>query len=164
MCLFRWSGLLSLALLVASCGGPPAAAPGTRMVSTEAVRTLLADALDGTPLTRGALTDRLGPPLRTRAAGPDSLETLVYHGLELMLHGTAPGGLARMALTDARYTSPEGLRVGYAHDYVRTTLGRPTEQAPARLLYAKPGPPPCTLVVYLEADKVSRLEWLFDPP
>ena len=68
----------------------------------------------------------------------------------------------RFALTDARYTSPEGLRVGFAESQVLSMLGLPTQRASAQMIYDKTDPQHCMLVVFLERRTVSRMEWRFN--
>lgn len=172
--ILRWTAVLGCVALLAgpACSGPnPGAATDRPAPTAAAVQATLDAALAGALLQPEAVHERLGLPVRVRsapAAPPaDSAHTLVYHGLEFVfLAGRSVSGpaLSRVALTDARYTSPDGLRVGYARDFIRSTLGRPDAEAPGQITYEKAGPPACTLVILLEADKVSRIEWRFARP
>ncbi len=169
--MLRWCVVLSVLFLVSACGGssrttaPQQAAPAD-------INAFLQDALETAPrLAYDDLVARLGLPARVKTepmAGPnaasqqDTLRTMIYYGLEVALHeGAAPSRLAHFALTDARYTSPEGLRVGYAESEVLSTLGRPTRREPALLVYEKETPQPCILMVFLEHRTISRMEWRF---
>ena len=139
--------------------------------TTGAVHAVLQEALGASPgLGQDDLVARIGPPVRERTVATagdedmDSLRTLIYYGLEIsypvggMEAGRRP---TRMALTDARYTSPEGLRVGYAEGQVRKLLGPPLHQELSRWVYEKREPVVHDLIVLLEQHKVSRVEWHF---
>jgi len=162
--------VLSGLLLLGACGGSPrVAAPQT--ASTD-VNAFLQEVLAAEPvLAYDDLVEALGSPVRVKAepmAGangalpPDTLRTVSYYGLEVALQeGGSPSRLAHLALTDARYTAPEGLRVGYAESEVLNVLGRPTRREAARLIYEKERPQACVLVVFLERRTISRMEWRF---
>lgn len=164
---FRYRCLLGALLLLSACSGSRSEAVVERPVTLADVNAFLQEMLDDAPaLTYSDLVERLGPPVRVDAhpgpAPPDTLRTLLYHGLELTLReGASPPASRpmRLALTDPRYTSPEGLRVGYAESQVLSTLGLPTERESARFVYAQTDAPRWVLVVFLEHDVVSRLEW-----
>ncbi len=169
--------VLSGLLLLGACSGSrqgaaeadPAAASASAPAPTMGVTDFLAAALRGAPdLSYGALVERLGPPVRVKvAAAPgagqtDTLRTAIYYGLEVDLHeATAPPAsrLARLALTDARYVAPNGLRVGYAYEHVLRLLGRPTKQTATELFYEQTDPRPHVLVLFLEHRAVSLIEW-----
>lgn len=163
-----WLGCLFGALLVVSaCGGSRSAT--SSMASTSDVNTFLQRVLETTPrLTYDDLVAQLGVPVREQAEAidrpgavqQDSLRTLIYYGLEVMLDERT-SQLTRLALTGPRFTSPEGLRVGYAESQILSTLGRPTRQETTFLVYEKERPRPCVLMVILERDTVSRMEWRF---
>jgi len=163
-----WPGcLLAALLLVSACGGSRRTVSST--VSTSDVNAFLQRVLETSPLlTYDDLIAQMGTPVREQAqaidrpgaAQQDSLRTLIYYGLELMLDERT-SRLARFALTGPRFTSPEGLRVGYAESQVLSTLGRPTRQENTLLVYEKESPRPCVLMVLLERDAVSRMEWRF---
>lgn len=168
--MLRWCGVLGVLLLVSACGGSTeTTAP--QQATTADVNAFLKEALE-TALAPGYddLIARLGPPVRvkaepmagTAASQQDTLRTMIYYGLEVVFHeGAAPSRLARLALTDARHTSPEGLRVGYAESEVVSTLGPPTRRESTLLVYEKETPQPCTLMVFLERRAISRMEWRF---
>lgn len=155
-------------LVFGACSGSQSAGLETEGPATsEVVTALMRDALaDPAGFSYEALVARLGSPVRTRTgAGTgavDTLRTLVYYGVEFLLH-ESPGQvvLGAMALTDARYTSPEGLRVGYAQDVIRRELGPPSREDTGRLVYERTDPRPVSLVLLLEDRAVSRIEWVF---
>ena len=170
----RWRCLLGALLLLSACSGSEQVAV-QRPVTPAEVNAFLEEVLDTAPaLSYSDLVERLGPPIRVKvepaappnaATPPDTLRTLIYLGLELTITESATSPASpptRVALTDARYTSPEGLRVGYAESQVLRTLGLPTQREPARLIYEKAGPQHCVLVVFLERRSVSRMEWRFN--
>ncbi len=170
----RWRCLLGALLLLSACSGSAQLAVQQPVTPAE-VNAFLEEVLETAPaLSYSDLVERLGPPIRVKvepaappnaATPPDTLRTLIYLGLELTVTESATSVASpptRVALTDARYTSPEGLRVGYAESQVLRTLGRPTQREPARLIYEKTDPQRCVLVVFLERSSVSRLEWRFN--
>ncbi len=164
--------LLVLSLLLwGACSGPipeaavpgPEGAPVRAGTDPEAVTGFLREVFfEAQAVSYEDVLDRFGPPVRRSATpvagGVDSVQTLAYHGMELSLR-EAGSSLAAFALTDARYTSPEGLRVGYAQSYVLEALGRPTRKTSTRYLYEQAGPPARTLIITFELRAVSRLEW-----
>ena len=105
----------------------------------------------------------LGEPVRAEvqpAEGADSLRTLEYYGLEIGLVETgASSRVAFLALTDARYTAPEGIRVGFAEAQVLQSLGSPKRRVDDRWIYPDTGGR--RLVVFVEARVVYRIEWRF---
>ncbi len=158
--------VLGALLLISACGG--SASTTESPAATPDVNTFLQELIDNPPLlTYEALVSKLGPPVRVRSepvSGPasDTLRTVIYYGLELVLQeSTEASRLTHFALTDARYTSPEGLRVGYAESQILSVLGLPVRREPAQLTYENERPHPFTLVVLLEQRAVSRLEWHF---
>lgn len=164
-------GLFGLLWLSACSGGGTAPASSDQPSATpESVRTVLEDALSANPaLAYTDLMARIGPPVRERAVPApegttDSLRTLIYYGVEFTYPAPLSAAATRpvhIALTDARFTSPEGLRVGYAQEQVRKTLGPPSRPDPTEWVYTKSEPVACRLVVFLEQNKVSRVEWQF---
>ena len=165
--LFRVCCVFGTLLLANACGGSGGTVgPSSALVD---VKVFLQETLQAPPyLSYEELVTKLGPPVRVKAeplagAASDTLRTVIYHGLELVLQEGAASSsrLAHLALTDARHTSPEGLRVGYAESQVLSTLGLPVRQEPAQLIYENKTPQPFTLVVLLEQRAVSRLEWHF---
>ena len=98
------------------------------------------------------VTALLGAPVRIREA---ELRTIFdYYGLEV---GFMSGRVAHVALVDARYTAPEGVRVGWAESQVLRLLGAPTRQASGLLEYEGT----TRLVLTVEQGVVSRVEWRF---
>ena len=169
--MLQWCGVVSTLLLVSACGGSSQVAPPQQATAAE-VKAFLEDALETTPtLGYDDLVERLGPPVRVRAAPmdeanatspQDTLRTMIYYGLEVALHeSAAPSRLAHVAFPDTRFTSPEGLRVGYAESEVFSILGRPARREPTLLVYEKETPQPCLLMVFLEHRAISRMEWQF---
>lgn len=170
--MLRGCGVLSALLFVSACGGS-SGTPVPQQATTADVNAFLEDALATVPtLGYEDLVELLGPPVRVKAEpmGPanaasqqDTLRTMIYYGLEVMFHeGATSPRLAMVALTGARHTSPEGLRVGYAESEVLSALGLPTRREPTLLVYEKETPQPCTLMVFLEYQAISRMEWRFD--
>jgi hypothetical protein len=167
-CAFLLFGV-GLLLIGSGCSGtkPDAAASARARIGNEpeAVTDFLREVVTERPaLGYGEVVERLGPPIREQAEPAsirdDTLRTLEYYGLEITLREEEEGSsVARLALTDARYTSPEGLRVGHAESYVLEALGRPAEKTATRYFYAQPGPPPLTMVVTFERRAISRIEW-----
>lgn len=152
----------------------PRALPETSpQVSSSEVNAFLKDMLgSASSMTYEDLVARLGSPLRVDTAfvdeperrAPDTMRTLVYPGLELGLHertGSRDIRLTHFMLTDPRYTSPEGLRVGYSESQVLGMLGVPTRRETTELIYKKTHPSNCLLVVFLEQRTVSRMVWQF---
>ncbi len=176
---FRSVGALAALLLLGACsgartGGAEANPPPAEAAAAD-VTAFLAEVLGGPPaLAYADLVARLGPPVRVHAeaaagasgaAPADTLRTVVYYGLEVVLHeaSSLPAShLARVALTDARHTAPDGLRVGYAHEHILRALGRPTRQAATELFYEQTDPRPHLLLILLERRVASRIEWRFD--
>ena len=163
--MLRWCGVLSTLLLVSACGGSPETIRPQQATTAE-VSAFLQEALETEPvLGYDDLVARLGPPARVKAKpadGQDSLRTMIYYGMEVALHeGAASSRLVWVAFTGARYTSPEGLRVGYAESEVVNILGLPARREATLLVYEKETPQPCTLMVFLEHRAISRLEWRF---
>ena len=167
----RWGLLLGALLLVNACSGSQPEAVVQRSVTPAEVNAFLQEVIDGaSSFTYDQYLQRLGPPVRVEAepaassttTPPDTLRTLIYYGLELTLDASPPAARpTRLALTDARFTSPEGLRVGYAETEVISTLGPPMKREPDRLIYEKAEPPGLVLMVFVERRAVSRLEWRF---
>lgn len=164
--IFYMCFVLSTLFLASACGGSAGTIESS--ATSQDVNTFLQELINKPPLlSYEELVGQLGPPVRVRTEvvpgqTTDTLRTVFYYGLELALHeGTAPARLTHLALTDARYTSPEGLRVGYAESQILSTLGLPARREAARLTYENERPQPFTLVVLLERHAVSRLEWHF---
>ena len=167
----RWCWVPGAVLLVSACSGSPQTTTSQQATSAE-VTAFVQEALEAVPaLGYDDLVARLGPPARIRAepvtgtnatSAQDTLRTLIYYGLEVALHESeAPSRLTQVAFTDARYTSPEGLRVGYAESEVVSLLGLPTRREPTLLVYEKESPQHCVLMVFLEQRAISRMEWRF---
>ena len=174
--MLRWSLMLSALVALSACGGSQRVAPEQttpeQAVSID-VNGFIQEVLAGAQAyAYDDVVSMLGRPARVKAmplagpsgsAPPDTVRTLIYYGLEVGLReGAASSRLVHLALTDARYTSPEGVRVGYAESQVLSTLGLPTRRAPAQLIYEKESPQHGVLLIYLERRAVSRMEWRFD--
>ncbi len=107
----------------------------------------------------GELSAQLGEPFRivTSLSGVDTLNVWRYFGIKIGLSRTRAGGRVRfLALTDARFVAPEGIRVGYAESEVLRLLGLPEYTEPARWVYPSEAG---RLHVYFENSAVGRLEW-----
>ncbi len=165
---FRWCLVLSALVLLSACGGAQRAAPEDTASADETtdVNGFLQEVMAGRQAyAYDDLVALLGRPVRVKTmpvAGTDTVRTLIYYGLEVGLHeGASPTRLVHLALTGARYTAPEGIRVGYAESQVISTLGLPARREPAQLIYEKERPQECVMVVFLERRAVSRVEWRF---
>ena len=167
--MFRWYSVLCALVLLSACGGSQRVGPeetASADGSTD-VNGFLQEVLAGEQAyAYDDLVALLGRPVRVKAmpvAGTDTVRTLTYYGLEVGLHeGASPSRLVHLALTGARYTAPEGIRVGYAESQVISILGLPTRREPAQLIYEKETPQHGVLIVFLERRTVSRMEWRFD--
>lgn len=102
--------------------------------------------------TRESLEALFGSQPRERQSGNERI--LIFYGIEITLTGSE---ISRIALIDARYTSPEGLRIGYARDMVRTALGPPPEGDTDTWHYRTEHGTP--IIVSWQADRIVRLEW-----
>lgn len=150
----------------AAVPAPPA--PAVARLITDALRT------DGR-IDRTALLRRLGPPLRTtvepvsnlyRTHQTDSVRTITYPGLQAILYETRRPArifLIRLVLTDSRYASPEGLRVGMLPRQVVAAIGPPTERdrAADELIYAEHNSMPTALILTLHQGRVAAIAWEF---
>ena len=109
------------------------------------------------------ITTTLGVPvreMRSESAAGDTLRTLMYFGFEIGIQ-EATSQVAHLALTDARYTPSEGVRVGYAESQVLRQFGPPLRRSEFEWAYdAGDG---VELIVFLKERSVSRLEWRFAP-
>ena len=94
----RWGCLGAALLLLSACSGSQ---PDVvlQSVSVADVNVFLQEMLDeAPPLTYSDLVERLGPPSRVKAepaSPPDTLRTLIYHGLELTLFEEAAPPISR---------------------------------------------------------------------
>ena len=119
--------------------------------------------MQGATLSAEDVESVLGEPKRAEVQpveGADSLRTLEYYGLEIGL--TEAGALSRvifLALTDARYTAPEGIRVGFAAAQVLQSLGSPMRREDDRWIY--PDTRGRRLIVFVDERVVYRIEWRF---
>lgn len=151
----------------------PAAIPAP---PAPAVAALIHDALrtDGS-ISRPVLVRRLGPPARVAIEpvrnqyGPgttDTIRTLTYPGLRAMLYEATQSTrnfLIRLVLTDSRYVSPEGLRVGMRPPQVVSAIGPPTERDPqtGELIYAEGATMPTALILTVRHGRVTEIAWEF---
>lgn len=150
------------------------AAPATPPPRSAAVAHLIDKALrtDGS-ISRPELVHRLGLPLQTTVEAipnqydstrTDTVRTLVYPGLQAMLYETSPRTfLIRIVLTDERYVSPEGLRVGMLPQQVVSTIGPPTahDQRAGELIYAEHDTMPTALILKVRRGHVTQIAWEF---
>ncbi len=83
--------------------------------------------------------------------------TLEWYGLALTFSGSR---ITMLAFTDARHTSPEGLRVGFAATHVLQGLGPPLEEEETRYTYVTEND--TRIHVYLEEGRVQRVEWRYE--
>lgn len=156
---------LSLTLLLSACASAPPLVEGPA-ASSQNVSAFLSEVITrDMSVSQSDLVARLGEPVRIKAEPASSsgtMATAVYYGLEVCLHEeSSRSSVSWVALTDARHSSPEGLRVGIAQTHILETLGRPTRQTATRFFYEKTEPRPMTLVITLEQKAASRLEWQF---
>lgn len=150
------------------------AAPATPPPRSAAVAHLIDKALrtDGS-ISRPELVQRLGLPLHTTvetvanqydSSRTDTVRTLVYRGLRAMLYETSPRTfLIRLVLTDHRYLSPEGLRVGMPPQQVVSTIGPPTahDRRAGELIYAEHDTMPTALILTVRRGQVTKIAWEF---
>ncbi len=144
--------------VLVSCTGPAEVAGGTKAAD---VNVFIDDVITGGRryFSAGELEASLGTPLRTTRMlmQNDTVEVQQYYGIEVGV-GRPPAGVRvmYMALTEPRYSAPEGLRVGYAEREVLRTLGPPSETASGSWTYTHEA---ARLLVYFENETVSRLVW-----
>jgi hypothetical protein len=150
---------------------PEALAPGVvQQLVQDAVRT------DGS-LSLSDVVERLGAPRRVerepvenqfQPGVTDTLVTAVYPGLVAQLYAVTRERktfLIRLTITDRRYPSPEGLRVGDPRTAVVERIGPPTQidhgRQAERMVYIETSTMPTGLVVTVEDGRVTALEWQF---
>lgn len=121
------------------------------------------------------LIQRLGSPQRIQTEPianqyvrnqVDTLRTLVYNGVEALIYDVASDAktfLARLSLSDARYATPEGLRVGLSEERVIEMIGPPTRRNPetGELIYQETEAAPTSMVVHMQDGRVVRIDWAF---
>ena len=107
---------------------------------------------DASVWTLERVTALFGTPVNERAGG--QMHTLTYYGMEIAFDDSS---VATITLTDARHTSPEGLRVGYVRDMVRQMLGPPSDSQDRTWQYQTESGTP--VVLHWADDRISRLEW-----
>lgn len=167
--------VLSALLLLGACASSKNSGRETLSLTSAEVNTFIQEVIgEASSVAASDVLERLGPPVQVnaeavadaaRTTAPDTLRTLIYYGLELSLYepaAAATSSLWRMALTDARYTSPDGLRVGFAESQVYAVLGLPTRQEHSRYHYESTPSRPFDLTLIMERRVVSRIEWHFD--
>ncbi len=146
--------------------GPPA----------DVVSRLIQEALqsDGN-VSYSTLVQQLGRPKRVETEPVanqyvedqiDTLRTLVYRGVEAMIYDVANDSktfLVRLSLSTARYTTPDGLRVGLTKERVIDRLGPPTRRntSTGELVYQETTPKPTSMLIQLRNDRVTRIDWEF---
>jgi hypothetical protein len=96
----------------------------------------------------------------------DTLRTLVYGGIEAIVYDVANESksfLVRLSLSTARYTTPNGLRVGLKKERVIELLGPPTrhDTSAGELVYQETTPKPTSMLIQLRDDRVTRIDWEF---
>lgn len=151
----------------------PVSTPAPRAA---AVTHFIEDALrNAGNISRSELLRHLGPPHRTSTepvrnqyelGRTDTLHTLTYPGLTATLYeATQPARtfLIRLALTRARYTSPEGLHVGMPETRVLDRIGPPTERNSAsnELIYTERASMPIALILTVQDGRVTQIAWEF---
>lgn len=121
------------------------------------------------------LLQRLGPPQRVQTETianryvrdqVDTLRTLVYNGVEALVYDVtseAKAFLARLSLSDARYATPEGLRVGLSEKRLTEKIGPPTRfnDEEGTLIYQETTTTPTSMVVHVQDGQVVRIDWAF---
>lgn len=121
------------------------------------------------------LTQRLGTPRRVQTEPianqyvrdqVDTLRTLVYNGVEALVYDVtrdAKEFLVRLSLLDARYATPEGLRVGLSEERVIEMIGPPTrrDDTGRKLIYQEREASPTSLIVRIQEGRVARIDWEF---
>jgi len=153
----------------ASEGPAPGPAPDivTKIIQ-EALRT------DGS-VSYEELVQRLGAPQQVRtdptrnAYQPDqvdTLHTLTYRGIEALVYDVSRSPktfLIRLSLTNDRYATPEGLRVGDSRNRVLELVGPPTKRSSSdgALIYAEDDSMPTAMIVTLQDGRVVRVDWEF---
>jgi len=96
----------------------------------------------------------------------DTLRTLVYSGIRATMYDVANESktfLVRLTLSTARYTTPEGLRVGLSKQRVIDLLGPPTRTSSSEghLVYQETTSTPTSMLVQLQDNRVARIDWEF---
>ncbi len=144
--------------LLVSCTGTAEVAGGIKAAD---VNAFIDEVVRGgrRSFSAGELVASLGDPVKTTRTlmQSDTVDVQQYYGIEVGL-GRSPSGvrLMYMALTEPRYSAPEGLRVGYAEREVLRTLGTPSETASGSWTYTSEA---ARLLVHFENETVSRLAW-----
>jgi hypothetical protein len=143
---------------------------------SDVVSQLIQTALhtDGS-VSYGTLVRRLGAPRRVEAepianqyvrGQVDTLRTLVYSGVEALVYdvtGDPKAFLVRLSLSDPRYATPEGLRVGFSEERVVEKIGPPTRRndAAGELIYQETEATPISMVVRIQDGRVVQIDWEF---
>lgn len=143
---------------------------------SDVVSRLIQQALqsDGSVSYR-TLVQQLGAPQRveTRTVANqyvegqiDTLRTLVYGGIEAMVYDVANDSktfLVRLSLSTARYTTPEGLRVGLNEERAIEVLGPPTRRnsSTSELIYQETESTPTSMVLHIRNGRVVQIDWEF---
>ena len=93
-----------------------------------------------------------GTPVQEHASGAKYV--LRYYGIEFTL---SESDIETIVFTDARYSSPEGLRIGHAQGHVRQMIGVPLAVQENTWEYRTAKG--TRIVIHWENDHISRLEW-----
>lgn len=144
---------------------------------SDVVANLIRKALqsDGS-VSHRTLVQQLGTPQRVETEPVanqyvrtqiDTLRTLIYGGIEALIYDVANESkafLVRLSLSEARYMTPEGLRVGLTKQRVIDILGPPTRHnsSEGELIYQETPPKPTSMLIHMRNDRVTRIDWEFN--
>jgi hypothetical protein len=144
--------------------------------SSDVVSRLIQKALQSEgSVSYRTLVQRLGLPQRVETepianqyvrGQVDTLRTLIYPGIEALVYDVANDSktfLVRLSLSSARYTTPDGLRVGLRKTRVIEALGPPTrhDASAGELIYQETEATPTSMVVRVRDGRVVRIDWEF---
>lgn len=149
--------------------------PPERLPATATVEQFVQDALRSAgAVSYRELVRRLGAPQRVDeepvpnpydVESVDTLRTLYYDGLHAAIYDVtseAKSFLIRIALTDRRFTSPEGLRVGDPQQRVLEQVGPPTERGGSgQFIYQEDTSMPTAMIITVRNGRVAQIEWEF---
>lgn len=118
-----------------------------------------------------AVLQRLGPPQRVHrhpvenehvAGQIDTIRTYTYDGLRLRTYDVAASSkvlLIGLVVTNGRYQTEDGLRVGTSREAVEARRGEPSDVRDDTYVYQLSEVAPDWLYVRFEDDTVAELEW-----